>query len=342
LNTFRREHDRYWVITAHPTLSLFAAGHDNGMCIFKLERERPAYAIYGNFLFYVKEKSLRRLDFTTSKDVALMTLRNAGSGKTPYYSMSYNPAENAVLLCTRVASNLDNSSYDMYFIPKDTPDSNANPDAPEGRRSAGLTAIWVARNRFAVLDKNHAILIKNLKNETTKKIQLPNAEEIFYAGTGNLLVKEADMVTLYDVQQKRTLASVRIPKARYVIWSNDAAYVAILARHQILICDKKLEQLCSISENIRVKSGSWDDSNVFIYTTSNHIKYALTNGDHGIIRTLDLPVYITKIKNNTVYCLDREIRPRVMNIDSTEYKFKLALINRKYDEVCNLYNFIVF
>lgn len=34
-----------------------------------------------------------------------------------------------------------------------------------------------------------------------------------------------------------------------------------------------------------------------------------------------------------VYCLDREVRPRIMNIDATEYKFKLALINRKYDEV---------
>ena len=85
LNTFRREHDRYWVITAHPTRSLFAAGHDNGMVIFKLERERPAYSIYANFLFYVKEKSLRRLDFTTSKDIALMTLRGAGTGKTPFY-----------------------------------------------------------------------------------------------------------------------------------------------------------------------------------------------------------------------------------------------------------------
>ena len=72
LNQFRREHDRYWVIGAHPTLSLFA---DSGMVIFKLERERPAYAVYNNFLFYVKEKLLRRLDFTTSKDVAVMTLR---------------------------------------------------------------------------------------------------------------------------------------------------------------------------------------------------------------------------------------------------------------------------
>jgi len=57
-----------------------------------------------------------------------------------------------------------------------------------------------------------------------------------------------------------------------------------------------IEQLCIIQENVPVKSGAWDDSGVFIYTTSNHIKYALINGDHGIIRTLDLPIYITKLQ----------------------------------------------
>jgi coatomer subunit alpha len=41
--------------------------------------------------------------------------------------MSYNPAENAVLLSTRIAGNLENSTYDLYFIPKDTSDSS-NPD----------------------------------------------------------------------------------------------------------------------------------------------------------------------------------------------------------------------
>lgn len=29
--------------------------------------------------------------------------------------------------------------------------------APDGKRSAGLTAVWVARNRFAVLDKTHSV-----------------------------------------------------------------------------------------------------------------------------------------------------------------------------------------
>ncbi|CAF3682975.1 unnamed protein product [Rotaria sp. Silwood1] len=35
---------------------------------------------------------------------------------------------------------------------------------------------------------------------------------------------------------------------------------------------------------------------IFIYTTSNDIKYALINGDHESICTLNLPIYIAKVK----------------------------------------------
>lgn len=83
LYTFRREHDRFWIMTAHPSLNLFAAGHDNGMIIFKLERERPAFAInrvHNNYLYYVKNRYLRRLDFNTSKDVGLLQLRGGNRG----------------------------------------------------------------------------------------------------------------------------------------------------------------------------------------------------------------------------------------------------------------------
>ncbi|XP_052405076.1 coatomer subunit alpha [Carassius gibelio] len=152
VQTFRRDHDRFWVLGAHPNLNLFAAGHDSGMLVFKLERERPAYAVYGNMLYYVKDRFLRQLDFNSSKDTPVMQLRSGS--KFPVFSMSYNPAENAVLLCTR-ATNLENSTYDLYSIPRES--DSQNPDAPEGKRSSGLTAVWVARNRFAVLDRMHSV-----------------------------------------------------------------------------------------------------------------------------------------------------------------------------------------
>jgi coatomer protein complex subunit alpha (xenin) len=90
LNTFRRENDRFWVLAAHPSLNLFAAGHDSGMMIFKLERERPAFAVHQNLLFYVKDRYVRKLDFNSSKDVAVLQMR--GNSRTPVYSMTYNPA----------------------------------------------------------------------------------------------------------------------------------------------------------------------------------------------------------------------------------------------------------
>lgn len=45
------------------------------MIVFKLERERPAYAVHGNMLYYVKDRFLRQLDFNSSKDTAVMQLR---------------------------------------------------------------------------------------------------------------------------------------------------------------------------------------------------------------------------------------------------------------------------
>lgn len=108
-------------------------------------------------LYYVKERYLRKLDFTTSKDVPVLQIR--GGGKTPVYSMSFNPAENAILLCTRHVV-LDNSTYDLYIVPKETDDSQ--PCEVESKKAVGVTALWVARNRFAVLDRNYQVIKQNL------------------------------------------------------------------------------------------------------------------------------------------------------------------------------------
>ena len=55
--------------------------------------------------------------------------------------------------------------------------------------------------------------------------------------------------------------------------------------------------------------------------------------DHGIIRTLDVLIYITMVRGNKVFCLDRNCKTQVLTVDSTELRFNLALINKKYDEV---------
>ena len=331
VQTFRREHDRFWVLAAHPELNLFASGHDNGLVVFKLERERPAYHCQDKTVFYVKDRYLRSFEIGTGKDVPLMPIRkhsNAGpqsSGpQSAIHTMSYNHAEKAVLLC----SPLDGGTYDLYQVVKDG-------DGSDAKRGQGSCATWVARNRFAVLDKYGAIVIKNLKNEVSKKFDAPGPtpDKLFFAGTGSLLVGSEDQVTLVDVQQKRAMATLNVSKVKYVCWSEKMDYVALMSKHQITLCNRKLQQLCNIHETIRVKSGVWEESGVFVYTTLNHIKYALPEGDSGIIRTLDQPIYLAKVKGNQVFCLDRSCKACILPIENTEFKFKAALVRKNFDEV---------
>ena len=67
----------------------------------------------------------------------------------------------------------------------------------EPKKGQGSSAVFIARNRFAVLDKGgNQIVVKNLSNEITKKCPSPCAttDAIFYAGTGTLLCRSDDKV----------------------------------------------------------------------------------------------------------------------------------------------------
>lgn len=60
---------------------------------------------------------------------------------------------------------------------------------------------------------NHAVGFHAAQNEITKKCAPPCAttDAIFYAGTGMLLCRSEDKVTLFDVQQRSTLAELSTP-----------------------------------------------------------------------------------------------------------------------------------
>ncbi|KAJ2895543.1 hypothetical protein IWW38_002280, partial [Coemansia aciculifera] len=334
LQTFRREQDRFWCLTAHPELNLFAAGHDNGLVVFKMERERPAAAIHQNTLIYVKDSQIRLHDFSSANDAPMVTIRTAPAGQylPPPRSLSFNPAEKAVL----VTSDAEGGSYDLYSLPRQF--NGQASDAGQARRGGGCCAIWTGRNRFAVLDKaQQQILIKDLSNQTTKTIKAPVVVESIFAAPGSqILLATATSVVLFDVQTRQTLGEISASTVKYVVWSSDMSTVALLSKHTVTLASKQLEQMCQIHETIRIKSAVWDDSGVLLYSTLNHVKFALPQGDSGIIRTIDNPVYLVRVQGGDLHCLDREGGVQVLKIDPTEYRFKLALVHRNYEEVVTI------
>lgn len=115
--------------------------------MFKLERERPAFVVAQDTLYYIKDKFVRAYNFLTMVDAPVIAIRRGQVGQSsPPKTLSYNPAEHAVLVC----SINDGGTYELYPLPRE---QNANPSEGKAKRGSGSSAIFVARNRFIVLDK---------------------------------------------------------------------------------------------------------------------------------------------------------------------------------------------
>ena len=202
------------MIAAHPEINLFAAGHDNGVMVFKLERERPAAAVHANQLYWVsKEKHVRSYDFTTQgESPSLTSLRKLGSNFVPPRTLSFNPAERSIL----VTSPADNGIYELITLPRDATGAS---DPTDTKRGQGLAAVFVARNRFAVLNASGLVEIKDLSNSTTKSFQAPSGTtDIVYGGPSCLLLLTPTATVLFDIQQKKELASLAVAGIKYVTW----------------------------------------------------------------------------------------------------------------------------
>jgi len=337
----RKDNDRFWVLAAHPEQNILAAGHDSGFIIFKLEHERPPFDTIDKKVYYIKDRYLRLFEFTSGKDIPVVSLRRTSSNSTPGIGggptgLSYNifnKSEGNILM----TSDADGGTYELVTF---TGESSGG-EAQEVRKGQGISVVFLARDRFLVLDKSKQLLVKNFQNEVIKRLSSPvaNPDGLCFCGiSGRFIVKNEDSVTLYDYQAKKVIAELLVSRVRFVVWNHDYSMVALISKHQIVLANKSLEQVASVTETVQINGGSWDSKSViFVYTTLNHVKYLITNGDKGIVRALDAPVYVTKYStNNGLYCLDKDGKVKTIEVDLTEALFKLALEKKDYGEVVRM------
>ena len=377
VQTFRREHDRFWIVAAHPTRNVLAAGHDSGMVLFKLRRERPAMAFHKGAIFYVKDRYLRKITVggggkgrgeqsrsgSSNADVPIMALSRASSGGASSQRQFYdafsgssnssssstqprrmvynkmNQSEHNILVHSRA----DGGTYELFTFSKRGPGGRGrSSSASQGNsfKGAGLAVAFVEWNKFAVLERNQSnIAIRDLKNQVTKKIPtpFPGINGLFPSAVASrVILRSEENVWLYEHTSRNVIAELHAPGARRVSWNRGAAHCAIMSKNTVVLTDRNLAQLCVVQEPVSVKGGAWDDCGVFVYTTLSHVKYLLPSGDGGIIRTLEEAVYVLAVRNGVLHCLDRKSVPRRLRIDSTEYRFKMALEKQRFGDVLRI------
>ena len=56
---------------------------------------------------------------------------------------------------------------------------------------------------------------------------------------------------LYDQQARKIIAELQVPRVKYVVWNKDYSCVALISKHQLVLANKQLEQLCTVTETVR-------------------------------------------------------------------------------------------
>ena len=253
LHTFRRDHDRFWIMAAHPEQNVFAAGHDSGVIIFKLERERPPYSVYRGkrqtLLFYVKDRYLRSHDLENGKDSPLLSVRKQSSSWR-CVGLSYNAAENCVLLQSRTE---ESSSYELFHLQSSASDGGGSSSSSSSSKNMalGLDALFCARNKFAALERGGMVVVRNLENEVVKRVSLPPlaaaASGLLAATTGRVIVRSVEGALLLDVSRAagdEVVGRLAVPLLKAAVWSarkepgHGPQTLALLGKHCVVLCTR--------------------------------------------------------------------------------------------------------
>lgn len=321
LGTHRRDVDRYWALAAHPRENLFAGGHDTGLVLFKLERERPAFTVVGGAIIFIKGRHLCEYNMKSEGAPRVLGNLKPKTEITHHYHRischSYDGAGQNQILVTVRSTTVEKSVCDVYTLPN-------RGSADEPHRCQGLTGIFFGNEKYVVLDKSRNVIFKYKGSEVKSKLTI-QADEIYSAGSGRLFVKLSDTVSLWDFRSAQVIGSVKVD-AKQVVMSACKKFVACIGSNKILICDGSLNILSTIIEQRKIKSAAWEESGVLIYNTPVHVKYALTDGETTTIISVEQTLYIMAVSNSRVYCIDRNGDIKKIPVDAREFRFKQAVL----------------
>lgn len=132
------------------------------MIVFKLERERPAFTVYQDQLYYIRDKYVRQHDFNTQADNGLLSVRKLGSAYVQPKTLAFNPAERSVLVTTTSEGGL----FELASLPRDA-GGEVKDSSTDGKKGPGSSVVFVARNRFAVLDKANQVGVRFYRSKIT-------------------------------------------------------------------------------------------------------------------------------------------------------------------------------
>lgn len=149
LDTIKKDTDRFWILASHPELNYFAAGHDSGFFIFKIESERPPYIrMTNNAICYINKHELTVHDLASSKPTAVTMLRTdedrvmLNNYPHSFYLNHFDNSSKAILL---IYKDYPDDKFELYIFP-----SSMAPGKYDMKHSGIGQAIFTSKDKVCV------------------------------------------------------------------------------------------------------------------------------------------------------------------------------------------------
>ena len=307
------------------------------MMVYKLERESVCSARMGSSIFFVKNKNLYCHDLSTKDKTILAPVNTNGKQvlmnqpKSVYYNY-FNQSSHDIILNFDV----EGGCFIIYEFHRDLKQVRC---VSEKRGDYTFAAVFLSKDKICVLDQNKELAVCNFDGSNLKKFQVnkkgSGKVDMIYPGPlGKILLFSDEALSLYDIAARKVLHELPCSDVKAVYWNASMSYAAVVTKTQLIMVNKNLEQINAQKENSKIKTGCFDENNAFIYSTSTHLKYMFCESKTtGMFKSIDEPVYVTFFMKNSVYAFTRLGEMQTIEVNTTDYLFKLALQQKNLAEV---------
>ncbi len=152
---------------------------------------------------------------------------------------------------------------------------------------------------------------------------------------GKFIALLEESLVMYDVNAKKVVHSLPsssdLNHIKQIVWNKNNTFLAVMCKKSIHVLTKTFVKVCQFTERFNIKSLIWKDD-LLLFSTLNHIKYGLLNGEEGIIKCQENKQRIISFEKSTLITIDSTGKILSTKIDSEEFLLKQALFDKNYEK----------